>query len=904
MNLEFYKQDKNAALSSLNSSEEGLSNKEASDRLEKNGKNVLQGEKQRGFFFKFLMQFKDYLILILIASVIISVIVGIVEKDYMEFVDAGVITFVLLLNAFVGVIQEGKADKAMASLKSMAKPTATVLRSGKIVKIKTEDLVVGDVILLEAGDSVPADLRLIESVSLKIEESALTGESIAVEKTDESISGDVSLADRLNLAYMGTTVVYGRGKGVVIATGMNTEIGKIADLLHETKQEDTPLTKKVKRTSIILGGIVLLVALFILIYGIAVGDSIISSLTFAIVIAVCAVPEGLPACVTITMALGVKQMSKQRAIVKNLSSVETLGSTEVICTDKTGTLTLNKMVVKDIFVFDDKNLEKARLCDDVDEFSQLLDESINLKELLNCMLLCNDSQLKFEDNVLTSIGDPTEVALSEYCYKFGIVKSNVENSYIRVNEVPFDSERKLMTTLNKIEDHFISYTKGAVDNLLNKCDSVLIEGEVKSLTENLKKEILQQNSLMAQNALRVLGFAFKQNENSSKKTMQEIENNMVFIGLVGMMDPPREEVFGAIKTCRKAGILPIMITGDHKETAFAIAKELGIASDESEVITGLELNKIPDEKFCKAVTKYKVYARVNPEHKVRVVEALKSQGKIVAMTGDGVNDAPSIKRADIGIGMGITGTDVTKSAADVILTDDNFATIVGAVKEGRRIYDNILKIIMFSLGTAFAELIVMTTIITILRESFFSPIVILWINVVSDSLVSIALGVESAESGIMSRRPKKSKSLFDGVATINMIYSSIIVSGLVLGIFFIGKYALNLDSNVTTAMCYVTLVLAELFHAYNLKSSTESLFNKRLFKNKFLNWAFLGSVIFGLLIVLIPSAAFTNFFGLANLSLVQWAISLGAALLIIPFVEIEKLVVRIVKKVKEKKKKG
>ena len=903
MNIDFYKQDKQASLKIVESSENGLTNKEANIRLERDGKNKLLEKKKETLFHKFLMQFKDYLILILIASVIISVVVGIVEKNYAEFIDAGVITLVLLLNATIGVFQEAKADKAMENLKNMTKAEAKVLRNGKIIKIKSEDIVVGDVVILEAGDSVPADLRIIESASLKIEESTLTGESVATEKTDEILEEDVPLADRINLAFMGTTVVYGRGKGVVVATGMNTEIGKIADMLRSAKNEDTPLTKKVKRTSGIISIIVLAIAFFIMIYGIAIGDSIISSLTFAIVIAVCAVPEGLPACITITMALGVSEMSRHNAIVKTLSSVETLGSTEVICSDKTGTLTLNKMVVMDEFLFDDVNLNSIRECKDEEKFNKLLNESVALNELLNCMLLCNDSQLKLDAGKFVSVGDPTEVALSEYGYRYGIIKENVENKFERVNEIPFDSDRKLMTTLNKVGGKFISYTKGAVDNLLDKCSKVLIGGKVEALTDEQKSLILSENSRMARQALRVLAFGFKVNKNASKKTMTEAENDIIFVGLVGMMDPPREEVFDAIKTCKKAGILPIMITGDHKETAFAIAQKLGIANDESEVITGQELNNIPDEEFCKVVTKYHVYARVNPEHKVRVVDALKAQDKIVAMTGDGVNDAPSIKRADIGIGMGITGTDVTKSAADVILTDDNFATIVGAVKEGRRIYDNILKIIMFCLGTAFAELIILTTVITILRESFFSPIVILWINIVTDSLMAISLGLEQAERDVMARKPKKVKSLFDKQATINMVFSCVVVSGLVLGVFFVAKYVLRVNPNVVTAMCYATLVLAELLHAYNLKSATHSIFNKNLFKNKWLNWSFVGSLVLGLLIVLIPSATFTNFFGLNNLNWLQWLIVIGVSLLIIPFVEIEKMIVRIVHKAKERQKK-
>lgn len=896
---DFYNQSKSKIFEELKTSDKGLSSMEAKNRLEKNGKNRFKQAKKKNFFVKFISQFKNFLIAILLVSALVSVVVAIIDNDYTEYINAGIILFVIILNACIGVFQESKADKSMQKLKNITEPETTVLRNGKRVRIKTEEIVVGDIVMLEAGDSVPADLRIIESNSLKIVESALTGESIAVEKDSKIIKGEVALGDQCNMAFMGTTVVYGRGQGVVVRTGMQTEIGKIADLLHQTKAEKTPLTKKVDKTSTYIGVAVFAVALFILVYGVLVGDDLSTSLILAVAIAVCAVPEGLPACITIVMSMGVNEMSKKKAIVKNLSSVETLGSTQVICSDKTGTLTLNKMVVKDLFTFDSKFEESFSQGNEKENIRTLLIERKNILELMKCMILCNDSQVKIEGEKTYTFGDPTEVALTEYGLKQGVIKEEYEKVFERINEIPFDSNRKLMTTINSVGDKSYSYTKGAVDNLLAKCSKVFIDGKVLKITEELKRKILEKNAEFGGRALRVLGFAFKP-FNKDKCGVVDCEEDMVFLGLVGMIDPPREEVYDAIKTCKSAGIRAIMITGDHKATAYAIAKDLEIATDEKEVITGKELDELSEEDFNRLVNFYSVYARVNPEHKVRIVEALKSQGNIVAMTGDGVNDAPSIKRADIGVGMGVTGTDVTKDAADIILTDDNFATIVGAVKEGRRIYDNILKVIQFLMGTSLAELFILTVITTFLRESFFTPILILWFNLISDSLVALALGVEPAEKDIMSRKPTKgSGSLFKGRVGLNLLYASVCVSCFVFSVFCVGKFALGLDPAQVTTMCYITLVIGELLHAFNLKSDKYSIFNKRLFKNKWLNISFIISVFLSIIILLIPIPSFQVWFGIANISPIAWIISIAFAGLIVPFMEIQKLILR---KIDRKKK--
>ncbi len=918
----FYSQTVEQTFENLQTSAQGLSYAEAKTRLEQNGKNALAQKKRKSPFLKFLEQFKDILIVVLIVSCIVSVVIGAIEGTTSEFIDAGIIFFVVVFNAIVGFMQERKSEKAMDALRNMTKPYCKVLRNKRSCKIKSEELVVGDIVILEAGDIVPADLRLIETNSLKIEESALTGESVAVEKEANSLLPDNSvLGDRVNMAFMGSVVTYGRGVGVVVATGMNTEIGKIASALNEMDNTVTPLTKRIKKTSIIITVLVLLVCLAVFIVEIIMTKNVFSSFSLAIAIAVCAVPEGLPACNTVTLSMGVKRMSEQRAIVKTLPAVETLGSTEVICSDKTGTLTLNKMTVKRVFFFGyrcaDLNkmqkeevvqgnaVENVLTLDQIEENNSFSGDR-NMEELLRCMLLCNDTKVRFEDDKLQSIGDPTEIALVHYGYRMGFNKENLEGKFRRVNEIPFDSERKLMTTFNEVDGKVYAYTKGAVDNILSRCNRIMENGKIRRMTAADKEHVLSVNTDFASKALRNLAFAYKVVDKVSKPTSENTEFDLCFLGLVGMIDPPREEVKEAIKTCKQAGITTIMITGDHKDTAFAIAQELGICSSKTGVITGQELDQIDDEKFCEVVEKYQVYARVSPEHKVKIVKALKKHDKIVAMTGDGVNDAPSIKAADIGVGMGITGTDVTKEAADMILTDDNFTTIVGAVKEGRRIYSTILKILMFLLGTSIAELISLTVIYLFLPHegAFFTPALLLWINFVSDTFLGLALGFEKAEKDIMKRKPiKNSGSLFKGDAGVNILSSAVFVSVCLLTIFCVLTYAVKLDPAVVTTVCFVYLCLAEQLHAFNLKSQTQSLFSRPIFDNKILNWAFLGSFLLTILIVLVPITPLQDALGITTINWWQWLLAVGVALLIIPYFEVVKLFIRIAQKRKENAKK-
>ena len=910
-----FSKSKEEVLNEVNSSISGLSSIDAQNRLDKNGKNLLVGKKKKSEFVKFLSQFKDALILVLIASCIISVIMGAIERSVEEFIDAGIIMLVVLINSIIGYWQERKSEKAMLALKNMTKPFCKVRRNGVIHKIKSEELVVGDIVILEAGDIVPADLRLIESESLKIEESALTGESEAVEKfPDETLKDDTIIGDRVNMAFMGSVVTYGRGLGVVTDVGMKTEMGKIASALDEIKDEDTPLTKRVKITSIWLTGIVLAVALIIFIVNIILGENVLSSFSLAIAIAVCAMPEGLPACVTVTMSLGVKRMSDQRAIVKKLPAVETLGSTQVICTDKTGTLTLNKMTVKKAFFFDEKLSEfnklnfgnkilknKTTKTNDEEVAENLLKTDKTIQEFVRCMVLCNDVQIKIDNDNLICLGDPTEVALVHCGYTFGANKDLYEGKFERIGEVPFDSDRKMMTTINLVDGKKIIYTKGALDSVLEKCSRVYDNGKIRKLTQKDKDIIYERNSNLALDALRVLAFAFKTQKNEFKKyTSENTENDLVFVGLIGMIDPPREEVAEAIKTCNEAGIEVIMITGDHKDTAFAIAKELGICTNQKNVITGKELNKISDEKFAQIVGNYKVYARVSPEHKVKIVKALKANKKIVAMTGDGVNDAPSIKAADIGIGMGITGTDVTKEAADIILTDDNFATIVGAVKEGRRIYQGILKILEFLLGTSFAELFAITLITFLFRDhTFFTPALLLWINFVSDTFVGLALGFEKAEKNVMKEPPQSTTgNLFRGKVGFNIFCSSIFVSAFLIGIYCISTLVFKLSDAHVTTICFLYLCFTELFHSYNLKSDTQSLFSSNPFNNKTLNYGFLLSALLTAIIVIAPITPLQNALGICSIGWTEWLIVLGLAVLIIPYYELVKLIIRHIKKKK------
>lgn len=914
----FYTKTFENTLTELGSSPSGLSFVEARKRLEKNGKNELAHKKKKSGFVKFLSQFKDVLIIVLLVSAVISIVMGAVEKNYEEFIDAGIILVVVLFNAIIGFIQERNSERAMESLKSMTKPYCTVTRQGRTFNIKSEDLVLGDIVVLEAGDIVPADLRLIETSSLKIEESALTGESLPIEKDANVVLEEGAVVgDRINMAFMGSVVSYGRGIGIVVGTGMNTEMGKIATALSEMSETVTPLTKRIKKTSIIITIIVAVVCIIVFTVGVLTGEKIMSAFSMAIALAVCAIPEGLPACNTVTMSMGVKRMSAQRAIVKSLPAVETLGSTEVICSDKTGTLTLNKMTVKEVFFLSEKCsllheymetqakslAPESYMLEEAKEESKVFRDDRNLMELLRCMLLCNDAKAKFEDGKLESIGDPTEIALVHYGYLLGINKERIDGKFKRINEIPFDSDRKLMTTFNSVHGKNTVYTKGAVDNILARCTKILDNGKIRKITNADKELVINANSTLASKALRNLAFAFKTVDKIGRPTSENTENDLCFLGLVGMIDPPREEVKDAIKTCKQAGIATVMITGDHKDTAFAIAKELGICNDPRRVLTGKELSEISDEEFVKKVQSYEVYARVSPEHKVRIVKALKANDKIVAMTGDGVNDAPSIKSADIGVGMGITGTDVTKETADMILTDDNFATIVGAVKEGRHTYNTILKILMFLLGTSIAELITLSIILLAFRdEHFFTPALLLWINFVSDTFVGLALGFEKPEKNIMKRKPiKNNNSLFKGNVGINIFCSALFVSAFLITLYCVTTLALKLSSQEVTTICFLYLCFVELFHSYNLKSETFSLFGKNPFDNKWLNLSFILSALLTVLLVIVPIAPIQNAMGVTMIVWWQWLLALVLALFIIPYFEFVKWLLRIKGRRKDKK---
>lgn len=918
----FYNTDIETAMKKVNSSKAGLSSSVAQERLKKDGKNLLVSKKKKSEFVKFLGQFKDVLIIVLLCCAVVSIIIGAVKGDSNEFIDSGMIILVVFVNSIIGYIQERKSEQAMQALKNMTKPFCKALRDGKVVKVKTEELVLGDIVILEAGDIVPADLRLLETKSLKVEESALTGESEAVEKDAEKIlENNALLGDRVNMAYMGSVVTYGRGRGVVVSCGMNTEMGKIATELNEIKKESTPLTKRIKTTSVYLTLIVILVSLILFVISVCTGADVFDSFSMAIAIAVCVIPEGLPACMTICMSIGVKRMSAQRAIVKKLPAVETLGSTEVICTDKTGTLTLNKMTVKQAFFFDDAlkdfnkcNMSLKTLSGGAVQVAKaekvafdLVSNNKTVQAFLSSMVLCNDVQIKLENENLSCIGDPTEVALVHCGYAFGVSKDLMEGKFERVGEVPFDSVRKMMTTINADKEGGCAYTKGALDSVLSRCTKVLDNGSVRALTLSDVDTIYKQNSALASRALRVLAFAFKKVEESlGEYTSDNTEKDLVFVGLAGMMDPPREEVFESIKICKEAGIDVVMITGDHKETAFAIANELGICKDKRQVITGEELNKINDEEFVKIVGDYKVYARVSPEHKVKIVKAIKANGKVVAMTGDGVNDAPSIRVADIGVGMGKNGTDVTKEAADLILTDDNFATIVGAVKEGRKVYQNIMKILQFLLETSFASLIAITIVSLIFlgkpEYTIFTAPLLLWINFVSDTFVGLALGFEEAEKDIMKEKPHTKKgSLLKGKVAINIFLPSVFVAGILIALYTVMTLVYHVEPTYATTFCFIFLCFSQLFHAYNLKSDTQSLFSSNPFNNKTLNIGFLISAILTMIIVLLPIPALQNAFGICSIDWWAWFVAIGLAILIVPYMEIVKVLDRYLKRKKRAK---
>ena len=841
----------------------GLTTEEVKKRQEAYGLNELKAKKKKSIFQKFLEQFKDFSIIVLIIAAIVSGAVGIAEGE--GITDTIIILIVVIVNAIIGVTQEAKAEKSLEALQKLTDHASKVIRNGEITVIPAKELVPGDIVVLDTGDYIPADLRIIEAVNLKSQEASLTGESVPVEKNIKEIEDtQTGLGDRLNMLFSSSLVTYGRGKGIVVETGMTTEVGKIAGMLDSTGEQTTPLQDKLNKLGKTLGIAALLICVFIFIIGLIQGKEPIHMFMTAVSLAVAAIPEGLVAVSTIVLAIGVQKMVKKNAIVKRLPAVETLGSATVICSDKTGTLTQNKMTVQKIFI----NSETK----DLEEFKE---DSINedIRKIVYANMLCNDTKIS-NDGTLT--GDPTETALVDMAFKLDFDPS-IYDIMPRIEEVPFDSDRKLMTTVNEINGQYIVYTKGGVDELLKNCNRYILDGEIKQDIDNYSKIIKDHNEKMAKEALRVLACAYKEIDHKpTAQEMQTIESNLIFIGMVGMIDPPREEAKKAVEKCKTAGIKTVMITGDHKITATAIAKKLGILENEDEALTGLELEKMSDEELQKNVRKYSVYARVSPEHKVRIVKAWQKNGEIVAMTGDGVNDSPALKTADIGCAMGIVGTDVAKEAADVILTDDNFATIVSAVEEGRRIYDNILKVIQFLLSSNIGEIVVLflATLCTPLFANWFGitdisnleillPIHILWINLVTDSLPALALAFDPANANIMKRKPSKpNQGVFTKGMTWRVIYQGIMIGLLTLSAFMIGLgtttmpiEGLTLDESkieVGQTMAFATLALAELLHVFNIRNNKESIFKTKVFNNSKLVWAILGSAMLMIIILTIP----------------------------------------------------
>jgi len=868
-------------LKAVNSTHAGLSEDEALQRISVYGKNELQEGKKQTIAGMLLEQFKDVMIIILL-------IAGVISAFLHEYADAAIILIVVVINAILGVAQQSKAEKALEALKKMSSPFAKVKRNGEVKHIKAEDIVPGDIVVIEAGDLVPADIRLIEAASLKIEEAALTGESVPSEKFTEKIDDiETVLGDRKNMAYSGSSVTYGRGVGVVVGTGMNTEVGKIAGYISGGETEQTPLQKKLAELGKVLSVAVIAICIIIFAVGVFEGRDYFEMFLTAVSLAVAAIPEGLPAIVTIVLALGVQKMAKRNAIIRKLPAVETLGSTEIICSDKTGTLTQNKMTVKQIF-FDNRLVDENKVSKD--------DKNIDV--FMQVLTLCNDSKLKrVDDEKIQTIGDPTETALVDFAYAKGFDKNDIEKAMPRVNELPFDSDRKLMTTINNVKGNLRVLTKGAPDILVERCSKVLINGKVEPINEKYVKEIQTANTAMASKALRVLALAYKDVEALPQTiTSETVETDLVFAGLVGMIDPPREEVKEAVRVCKQAGIRPVMITGDHRDTATAIAKELNIIQDESEVLTGNDLDKISDEDFVNQVSKYSVYARVSPEHKVRIVKAWKKNNKVVAMTGDGVNDAPALKTADIGVGMGITGTEVSKGVSDMVLADDNFATIVSAVEEGRRIFNNIRKAIQFLLSSNMGEVLTLF-VATLLNWEILLPIHILWINLVTDTFPALALGFEKAEKDIMMQKPRESKKSFlsEGLG-ISIVYQGILEAAIVLSVFAIGKHLYPDDLTVAETLSFATLGLVQLAHSLNVRSITKSIFKVGLFTNIRLLGAILLSGLLQVLVIIVPGL--NNIFGVSHLSLNQWLLVIAASISIIPIVELVKFIQWIVRRAK------
>ncbi len=876
--MQYYLKDIEEVIKVTKSNVQGLSEKEAIKRLEENGKNKLDEGKKISLLERFMKQLIDPMIIILIAAAAISGLTAAYAKE--SFADVFIILIVVIINAVLGVFQESKAEKAIEALNEMAASMSKVMRDGNLIHVKSEDLVVGDVILLEAGDAVPADARIIECASMKIEEAALTGESVPVTKGIDTLSvgleNDISLGDRRNMVYMGSVVVYGRGKAVVVDTGMDTEMGKIANAISQAKENATPLQIKLASLSKVLSILVIGICIFIFAFrlikiGDFSGEVMLDTFMIAVSLAVAAIPEGLAAVVTIVLSIGVTKMSKKNAVIRKLTAVETLGCAQIICSDKTGTLTQNKMTVVDYYGSDEKLLATA-------------------------MALCSDAEI---DSNGDAIGEPTECALVNYATKLSLMKSDLKNEYPRVSEAPFDSMRKMMSTIHKNGNQIIQYTKGAPDEVLKLCTKYLKDGQILELDEAAKNEIMKDNKRMADKALRVLCVAYREySEIPSSSEPKDLEHDLIFIGLTGMIDPVRPEVLEAIKECKMAGIRPIMITGDHKDTAVAIAMELGIIDDPSSAITGAMLNDISEEELKDTIGKYSVYARVQPEHKVRIVKAWKAHGMITAMTGDGVNDAPSIKSADIGVGMGITGTDVTKNVADMVLADDNFATIVSAVEEGRRIYDNIRKSIQFLLASNLSE-VLSIFFATVLGFTILHPVHILWINLITDTFPALALGMEEGEDDLMERKPRSSKEgIFSGGVGFDIGYQGVLISILTIAAYFIGHY---IESGVWEVapspdgitMAFLTMSMAEIFQSINMRSQRGSIFKMKK-QNMYLFGAMIVSFVLTTLVISVPFLA--KVFEFEPISIEEYAIAMLLAVSVIPIVETVKLIQRTVKK--------
>lgn len=865
----------------IDSSANGLTSEEAQKRLEKNGKNKLAEAKKPSVIKKFFAELADPMIIILLIAAAVSAVTAALQNE--SFTDVFIILAVVLINAVLGVVQESKAEKAIEALQKITAATSKVLRDGRPVTVKSEDLVVGDVVLLEAGDAVPADCRLIEAASLKAEESALTGESVPVTKCAEKLCADgekdVPLGDRKNMVCMGSSVSYGRGVAVVTAVGMDTEMGKIAGALAAAKDEDTPLQKKLNQLSKILSVLVLGVCVVVFAVDIlrivpnVTFDALLKTFMVAVSLAVAAVPEGLAAVVTIVLSMGVTKMSKRNAVIRKLTAVETLGCTQIICSDKTGTLTQNKMTVVERSSDDEKLLATA-------------------------MAVCSDAK---EGENGEAVGEPTECALVNDAISLGLADSI--NGYKRIGEAPFDSMRKMMSVVVENGGHIVQFTKGAPDEVLKHCTHYLENGEELPMTEEVREKILAENKRMADKALRVLCAAKKEHKEKPANTEPaELENDLCYIGLSGMIDPIRPEVKAAIAECREAGIRPVMITGDHKDTAVAIAKELGIITDASQAITGAELDDISDEDFAERVKDYSVYARVQPEHKVRIVKAWRALGKVTAMTGDGVNDAPSIKNADIGVGMGITGTDVTKNVADMVLADDNFATIVSAVEEGRRIYDNIRKAIQFLLSSNLAEVLSVFAA-SLLGFTILNPVHLLWINLITDCFPALALGMERGEADAMKRPPRDSKDgIFSNGVGAGVAIQGFFIALLTLASYFVGHFMEAGKWEITESpdgmtMAFLTLSLVELFHAFNMRSRERSVFTIKK-QNGWLWGSLLLAFVLTSAVIFVPP--FAAAFGFETISLNEFAVALALAVAIIPLVELEKLIARAINEKKGK----